>query len=181
MKLEKINVWLGLLGQLAVFGGLVALVIEIRSNTQSIRAQELASISDRLSARQLALMGPDIRGVYTKALFSPNDLTLEEMLGVSIFLNYRLGTAFDAFTSAQNGTLTQSDWETSLRDTLYYLGTEFGRNWWELEKSEFGDYPGGEEFVESIDKTLNDGSGLPDDKFYAELCEKLGMSNCPPK
>jgi len=179
MKLEKMTVWLGLLGQLAVLGGLVALVIEIRSNTQSIRAQELASLTDRISTRQLALMNPDIRGVYTKSLFSPNDLTVDEMLGASIYLNYRTDTAYTAFTSAQNGTLTQSDWEIFLRATPFYLGTEFGRRWWELIKGDYASNPGSAAFVESIDQMLEDSHRLPDDSFYAELCRKLGMSSCP--
>jgi len=179
MKLEKMHVWLGLLGQLAVLGGLVALVIEIRSNTQSIRAQELASLTDRISTRQLALMNPDIRGVYTKSLFSPNDLTVDEMLGASIYLNYRTDTAYKAFISARDGTLTQRDWENSLRDTPYYLGTEFGRRWWDLIKGDYASNPDNEAFVESIDQMLQDSSLLPDDIFYAELCKKLGMSSCP--
>ena len=70
MKFERLNAWLGLLGQLAVLGGLIALVVEIRGNTLSLRAQELATLEDRNSARQIALFDAELRGFVREGAVS---------------------------------------------------------------------------------------------------------------
>lgn len=179
MTMEKFNGWMTLIGQFAVLAGLIALVVEIRGNTLSTRTQELASITDRVQERQLALFDPDLRRAYVKALFSPEELTVDEMLGASIYMSYRINTAYRAYVSTDTGLLLEEDWQTFLTDIPLYLGSRFGRNWWSRSKNDFRDGNRGNDFVAAIDAELERSEIQPDDEYYAELCRFLGMSDCP--
>ncbi len=127
MKLDRLNTWLNLFGQLAVFAGLIALVVEIRGNSQSLRAQELATLEDRDSARQVALFSSELRDVYTKALYSPVDLTIDEMMGTGLYHSYRMATVAVVYTRVRQGTLQQSDWDSFATTLPIFLGNKFGR------------------------------------------------------
>lgn len=179
MKFERLNAWLGLLGQLAVLGGLIALVVEIRGNTLSLRAQELATLEDRNSARQIALFDAELRGLYAKALFKPEELTVDEMIGVSNYLSYRVASLAGVYSRVQDGTLLESDWNESLQSVPIYLGSDIGRNWWQEARHDYVEDPGLLGFVEGIDEVLESSSVVPDDVFYARMCKRLEIRDCP--
>ncbi|MEM1434893.1 MAG: hypothetical protein AAGG11_12605 [Pseudomonadota bacterium] len=177
MNLEKLNGWLNFFGQLAVLGGLIALVVEIRGNSQSLRAQEVAIIAQQDVDRQLLLLDPDARADYAKALFDPAGLTQEELFGASMYLEYRTSTLQSVFSSVQDGILTEADWESYASSAHIWLGSPFGRRWWEFTKDAWAAFPG-QEFVDTIDESLKEADGRPDDLYYIELCETMGLSGC---
>lgn len=177
MDLERLNGWLGLLGQLAVLGGLIALAIEIRGNTKSLRAQEIATITQQDFERQLMLLDPDVRADYTQALFDPENLTLDQVYGASMLLNYRVSTLQSVYMSVQDGVLKQADFHGYVDQAGIYLGTRFGRRWWERTKGDFVDFPG-QEFVDAIERSIRETTILPDDVYYVELCKAVSQSDC---
>lgn len=170
MKLEKINSLLGLAGNFAVLLGLIALAIEINDNTAAMRSQELSSFQERTQSLLASLMGEDIRRIYVKSLTEPEALTLEELRGITAYLSIRISNLERIYTAEASGIIRREDWESEILGAPIYLGSQFGRVFWENIK---GDYAHRPEFVEAVDTALTTSPILPDDEYFLDLQNDL--------
>lgn len=176
MQLERLNAWLGLLGHFAVLAGLLALTIEIRSTQLDIQQQAEEAVQDREFTRQLALLDPSVRASYTKALFHPDEMELDDVFGASMYLNARINSLRGYFRSYEQGIISRERWEASLTETALFLGSEFGRKWWAFTKQDYS--RGASEFVEFVDAAVVNPQVIPDDRYYRELCRHLELPKC---
>lgn len=171
MKLERINAWLSLTGNIAILLGLVALAIEISGNTAAMRIQVMDNAAASDMERQLIIAtSPELRDLYVKALFNSSELTLADTWGISSYLGQRLSVIKTKYLRHLDGATTNADWEDTKRQAAYFLGTKFGRKYWSARRADYSNIP---EFVAMIDAELADSELVPNDKWLLELHEEL--------
>jgi len=109
MKLEKLNAWLTFSGNIAILAGLVALAIEIRGNTAAVRAQELGAIQEQAQARQMASLDPDFAEAYVRALYSPAEVTLEELVRLVAYVFHYISNLERTYQAYNDGIVRETD------------------------------------------------------------------------
>ena len=151
MKFGRLNSWLGVVSNIAIVLGLVALVIEIRANTQAVRSQEISQGEAFERQRQLLLAtDPVLTPIYMKSLYEPSALTLEEIHRVTYYLVSRVDTLRRCYQTFNDEVTTREDWEDCRHFAPMYLGSQFGRVWWDLVKET--DYNQDPDFVADVDR-----------------------------
>ena len=162
---------LSLLANAGVIAGIVFLAYEVRQNTEAVRAEELVSRLDADLQRELTMAtDPDLQALYIKSLYNPEELTLEELWGISSFLSYRVENLRRAYLSYQDGVTQQIDWEQRAFIVPIYLGSPFGRAYWEHLKADFANTP---LFVQAVEEALATSPVVPDNIWLLELQETL--------
>lgn len=168
MNIDKLNQWLSLVANFAVLFGLLALVVEIRSNTSAIRSSEWGAIMDQSALLNQA--DEPRNNAYMKALYSPDELSVEELRMAVNTITGRLGVLQRAYKGYQEGTVREEDWNYLVGQTPIYLGTGFGLVLWEQLKYDYESIPG---FNEEIERALSSSSIVPDDAWFLELQEQF--------
>ena len=149
MKLDRFGGWLALVTNLGVVGGLVLLAVELRQNTQIVRAQAVTSLLTGQMSAETAFMGEDTAAAFVKALDSPGTMTDEEIVKVWAYLNVAMMAVMQTHSMYSLGLATDQAWETATSTATTWLGFPFGRVWWsELRTG----YPS--DLVEAIDAAL---------------------------
>ena len=169
MKMERLNAWLGLAGNVAILLGLVALAIEINANTKALRVQISENSVALAQEANLAVAGnPDLQALYSKALFRPAELTPAELWGATLYFERTMVNDRRQFDLYKSGVLTESEWQTELSYTPYHWNTPFGQLLWSELK---GDYD--PEFVAAVDNVLAESEGEPNDEWLRRLHERV--------
>ncbi len=175
MKLERINAWLTLAGNVAILVGLVALAIEIRGNTTALRIQVMDNAAAAAGERQLlTATSPELRDLYVKALFNPEELTLADAWGVSAYFNHRLDLIQTQYFRYTDGATTRADWEDIKLQATYVFGTATGQKYWNAVRADYSYIP---EFVAAIDAELTRSDLVPNDQWLLEFHENLTVSD----
>lgn len=174
MKMERLNAWLGLAGNVAVLLGLVALAVEINANTKALRVQ----ISEQTFAiRQERLLATasdvDFQKLRVKLLLSPSELTPSELWGALAWLESRLAYTERSFSRYKEGLMTEDAWKGDLASVSYYLGGAFGRVVWSNERELYAEEDA--EFVAAVDGQLamGKGKGLSNEEYLIRLQEQV--------
>jgi hypothetical protein len=94
------------------------------------------------------------------------ELTLDELAGMTNYLSLRVGSLDRAYQAFQDGIARDSDWERTVKDAPIYLGSPFGRIWWEIARNDYQDTP---EFVRAVDQALDESPIVPDHQFLVDL------------
>jgi hypothetical protein len=170
MKMEKLNAWIGFSGNVAILLGLIALAVEISDNTAAVRAQELGALQEQTQERRLALLSKDLRELYIKSLYSPAELTLDELLAINTILTYRVTVLNRYYRAYSDGIIQQEDWESVLLEVPIFLGSSFGRLFWDEIKA---DYPHEPDFVDDMTRALSSSAVIPDDEYFINLQERV--------
>jgi len=168
--MKKLNGWLTFAGNIAILLGLIALAIEIRHNTSAVRAQELGDLQSQTQERREMMLTSDLPKIYMKSLYSPSELTIEEIYRMNGLVNYRIDHLMRAYRTYQDGILTAEDWESQVRNVPVYLDSAIGRLTWDQLKEDYALYP---EFVAAVDGALQEGILVPDHEYYLELQKKI--------
>ena len=71
MKLERSGGWLALVANLGVVAGLVMLAVELRHNSQMVRAQASVNLLTGQTSPEAAFMGEDTAAAFVEAINSP--------------------------------------------------------------------------------------------------------------
>jgi hypothetical protein len=171
MKIERLNAWFGLAGNVAVLLGLVALALEINANTKALRVQISEQTFLARQDRLLAMAAnKDLQTLYVKALLDPAKLTPSEAWGATAFIESRIAYTRRSFYRYKDGLMTEDSWKDDLSGVSYYLDGAFGQLLWsELKDSESPD------FVAEVDSELAEskGKGLSNDEWLREMHKKI--------
>ena len=171
MRMERINTWLSLSGNIAILLGLVAVAIEIGGNTAAMRIQVMDNaVAADLDRSLVIATSPELRDLYVKALFNPSELTLADTWGISAYFGQRTTVIKSKYLRYVDGATTSADWEDTKRQAAYFLGTEFGRKYWSARRADFSNIP---QFVATIDAELANTDLVPNDEWLLELHEEL--------
>ena len=173
MKMERLNAWMSLAGNVAVLLGLVALAIEISAATDALRVQ----VSENTFVMQQERIGAvaentDLRTMYVKSLLNPSELTPSEAWGITAHLSMRLESINRRFHLYKDGVITEASWESALGSAPYYFSGSVGQLFWSEIKEGYADEP---DFVAAIDSSLAEskGKGLSDEEWLRSFHQKI--------
>jgi hypothetical protein len=97
---------------------------------------------------ELAMMGDNPANSWTKAIYTPNDLTNEDAAVVDRYFNYGL-VQIQRLQEMHELGLADEDRENRIGYLGWHLGNEGGRRWWAYSKEGFSD-----DFVRTVDEIL---------------------------
>jgi hypothetical protein len=137
LNLERFGGWLAVLANVGVIAGLVLLAVEIRQNSQIVRADALANLLAGQSSAETAFMGDDTAAAMATALVSPAEMTDEEILQMWAYLNTAVISAEQTYSMYSLGLATQSDRESAAKKAADWISYPFARIWWGEMKTNF--------------------------------------------
>ncbi len=135
---EKYDRWLSLGGNLGILVGLLLVALELNQATVTARAEMASSFQDRWVDIDISWQDPAFSETWAKSLTQPTELTTSEMFQLNGFMwtfgdhlaNYRLLWDLGIFEPPQES------YEEVVRDVAdIYFGSDFGRAWYEENKS----------------------------------------------
>ena len=137
LKLERFGTWLALVANLGVVGGLVLLAVELRHNTQVVRAQAVAGLLTGQTSAETAFMGDDTAEAMAVAIVTPDALSDEEILQMWAYLNTAVISAEQTYSMYSLGLATERDRESAAGKAADWLSFPFGLIWWSEMKTNF--------------------------------------------
>ena len=158
--LDRANTWLTLVASLAILVGLVLVAIELNQNTEHLRLQLMAQITDTMKENNRALLGENPTAAIEKSVREPDNLTYAEFRIVDAYLINVLGVWEDRFFLYEAGLVGADDWKKRIEEEIEFeFGNRFAKSWWR---------EGGREFIEPevvryIDEALK---SVGDDDTY---------------
>ena len=169
MKLDRFGGWLALAANLGVVAGLILLALELRQNTQVVKAQSVTNLFMGMAAGETAFMGEDTAAAYVKALDSPETLTDEEISIVWAYLNVRMWSVQQAYSMHTLGLASDETWQTAKSWAFVSINFPFGQVWWDEVKFI---YPS--DMVEEIDRdSANADPHLEEGRIVERIVERL--------
>jgi hypothetical protein len=151
MDTDKVNRGLTLAANVGVLGGLILVAFQIHQNTEITKAQIANDYYLADMQLELAMMGDNPANSWTKAIYTPNDLTNEDTAIVDRYFNYGLVQILRLQKMHELG-LADDDWENRIGYLGWHLGNEVGRRWWAYSKEGFPD-----DFIQMVDEVLTMG------------------------
>ncbi len=151
MDTDKVSRGLTLAANVGVLGGRILVAIQIHQNTEITKAQLANDYYIADMELELAMMGDNPANSWTKAIYTPNDLTSEDAAVVDRYFNYGL-VQIQRLKKMHELGLADDDWENRIGYLSWHLGNEVGRRWWAYSKGGFPD-----DFVQTVDEVLASG------------------------
>jgi hypothetical protein len=151
MDTDKVNRGLTFVANVGVLGGLILVAFQINQNTEITKAQIANDYYLADMQLELAMMGDNPANSWTKAIYTPNDLTNEDAAVVDRYFNYGL-VQIQRLQKMHELGLADADWENRIGYLGWHLGNEVGRRWWAYNKEGFPD-----DFVQTVDEVLASG------------------------
>jgi len=135
--LERFGTWLALAANLGVIGGLVLLAVELRQNTQVVRAQAVAGLLSGQTSAETAFMGDDTASAMATAIVTPSALSDEEILKMWAYLNTAVISVEQTYSMYSLGLATEDDRRAAAGKAADWLSFPFGLVWWSEMKTNF--------------------------------------------
>ncbi len=188
-KSKPAGYWIQIFANIAIVGTLLITSYQISQNTDSLNLQTdalelqtnaLRLQTDALEAQefgQLESQQQDIftlsmehSATYTKALLTPQDLSVSELWIVTELIYIRLEMLERVIRANKNGIIPDEDLQNEYDAVPIYLGTEVGNFIWSEIKDDYSYNP---VLQSNIDQSLASAQITPDDQFLTELYDKL--------
>lgn len=117
-----------LIAAIATVATLIYLALQIRSNTEAVRASTIHGITET-QQRELR-WSSDISDVLTKAIEDPSSLDSSESWKLMEWLIAALAARQNEYVQYQRGFMDAEVWKASERIILMILSLQWARNWW---------------------------------------------------
>jgi hypothetical protein len=152
LNLEQLNRWLTPLANIALLAGLILVAYELNQN-RSLARMELVNEGNVVQNQIWAnLMGEVPGEVIARALECPEEMTYADFMAMDAFLFTSLNTLYRNYELAEEGIFTEEEWRQSVETyASWFLGSSFGRVWWEEEARSF--FPS--EFANYVDEQVS--------------------------
>lgn len=132
---------------------LIYLVIQIRQNTASIRAENFARALDRVSAMQSALFeNAELARLQAQGALDPSKLTREERLRLTWWFLEAFGTFEFMFHEARSGALPDEVWHRWSVTIAWWVSFPGVQAWWRAIPTPFS-----QSFTSFVDDTIRNG------------------------
>jgi hypothetical protein len=148
MDTDKVNRGLTLGANVGVLAGLILVAFQIHQNTEITKAQITNDYYLADMQLELAMMGDNPATSWTKAIYTPNDLTNVDAAVVDRYFNYGL-VQIQRLQKMHELGLADDDWENRIGYLGWHFGNEVGRRWWAYSKEGFPN-----DFIETVDEVL---------------------------
>ena len=123
MKLKEAALLAEVIGGIAIVLTLIALILEVRENTDVIRATAYGQSMDSLNEWRMTISeSEELSRLYQLFVFrQTEDLTENEEFRLYIALNHLWGVYEKAYFANEYGTLGPSEWSRFERQTCRYM------------------------------------------------------------
>jgi len=172
MNADSINKWLTLGANLGVLMGITLVAYEINQATVTTRAEMISSYQDRWVTIDLSWQSEDLASAWAKAIESPEDLTLTEMIQLNGFMwsyidhvsTNRLLWDLGVFEEPQ-GTIE----DIYLTNAALFFGNKFTQSWLAENRVELN--PRTTAAIDRALETVATGQNLD---FYKRIKTRIG-------
>ena len=168
MQASRIKEWLQVVGGFGVLAGLILVALQIQQNTVLVRAELLSNAWDAWVEIDASKQGENFAGVLGKAIESPRDLTIAEMVELDGYLyTYldQLGREHEMYDLG----VFDDPWQGLIPISIHgYFGNQFAQSWWAETKWKF--HP---EIVEVIDREMESISTNQDIEYVGRIRARL--------
>jgi len=130
MDMDRLNRWIALGANVAIFLGLILVVYEIRQNSALVRAQIVATAFSDQKALAIAQMGEDYAEVFARSIQDPTSVTLEEVAVLQSAFEARLVEFRRNGIMEELGVFT-GRWRQDLNYMSRPFTTPIGRKFWD--------------------------------------------------
>ena len=151
------NSWLTLAANVGVLAGLILVAVQIRQNTRVTKAQMANDWYLADMELELAMMGENPAASWTKAVYSPDELTHQDAAILDRYFNYGLVQLQRLHQMSEWG-MADDRWKDRISYLRWHLGNDVGRRWWAHFKDGFPP-----EFATMVDESLG-GSDFRDNQ-----------------
>ena len=132
MNIEKLNSWLGVLGNIGVLVGIIFLAIEIRHSSNAVKAQMADSIADGFIALNVtSITDPAVARINVIGMYEPERLSDVEAMQFSMLLRGLFNQYGRVHRLYRLGILSESDWALYAREAASTMTTPGGKLHWE--------------------------------------------------
>lgn len=127
-----------ILGALAVFCTLVYLAVQIRQNTNAVRASGVdAAISKVNDVREALFSNEQLTKIYVQGSKDPESLDEEAIFRYRLLVHNILLAESNVYAQYTLTGLSESNWETQLLIVIRVISTPGGTWFWKNHKYEF--------------------------------------------
>ena len=130
--MNKLGQWLQIAANLGILAGLILVAVQIDQASNLLQLQLLYEDEGREIENESTLLGDDPARVIQKSIDEPYGLTFGEMRVMESYL-YRPISQIERRYKAR--ALLGDSWKEDIEDTIWNLGTPFGRAWWDAVRS----------------------------------------------
>jgi hypothetical protein len=166
MKKFDLTQAIQILANVGVLASVVFLALEIRGNTVAFEQQEIGALLDQDQNLLFATVDEEIGRLYSKSLFEPTELTRGELARITSLLSVRLSILRRIYLAYRNGVVSEAEWQFQVGSIPIYLGSPFGRLWWDSIKPDYAAMP---DFVAAVEDSLATSEIVPDDEWLLEF------------
>ena len=152
MKLERLALIAEIVSGIAIVVTLIVLIIEVRDNTNAVRADTRQSIAERVERILLTVATDDELADLMSAAVA-GDLELVDDLRVRAFILTLLRNAEEAYLQVLEGRLDYEYLEARLQSMFFVLASGAGAAIYAEQKAG-GVY--NREFIEALDRAMDD-------------------------
>ncbi len=148
MTLEEYAFLAEIVGVVLVIASLIYVAMQLRQNTDAIRAQSRQSL---LTASQAELYSETENPEIVVSIIKSGALTPEESIKVSSWLFASFRTRQFAWLQHRGGIIDDAQWQTEVAVIRFYFDSQRVRDWWaKLGRVAFGD-----EYADFIDSQIS--------------------------
>ncbi|MDH3416217.1 MAG: hypothetical protein OEM64_07920 [Gammaproteobacteria bacterium] len=173
MEMERLNAWMTVAGNIAVLLGLVAVAVEINTNTNALHVQIEENSFAMQQERASAVAGnTDLQALYVKSLLNPSEMNPSEVWGAVAILGLQVTSLNRSYLLYKDGMLSEAQWKDLLLGASFQFGGSFGQLYWSEVRDDWAAFP---DFVAAIDNELakSRGKGLSNEEWLRRFFEKV--------
>lgn len=138
------------LANIGVLAGLILVAVQINQSTDIARAQLANDYYPADMQLELSMMGDSPVGSWTKAVYSPGEVTREDAAILDRYFNFGVVQVRRLQQMQQLGLAEDEVLAEQIDYLKWHLGNDAGRRWWAQYRAEEPD----DEIVQRIDKAL---------------------------
>ena len=129
---EMSNRWLNVTANLGVLAGLILVIFEMRQNQELMKVNLTNDYYSSYAQAEMIFAGDNLPAVWEKSLVDPKNLSLKEMRILEAHTYSPITRWINLYRLYEAGILEKTFWQSQVNvDASYYLGTPYGRAYWE--------------------------------------------------
>ena len=129
---EMSNRWLNVTANLGVLAGLILVIFEMRQNQELMKVNLTNDYYSSYAQAEMIFAGENLPAVWEKSLVDPKNLSLKEMRILEAHTYSPITRWINLYRLYEAGILEKTFWQSQVNvDASYYLGTPYGRAYWE--------------------------------------------------
>ena len=147
-----------MVGSLAIIGGLVLVLVELRQSQAIAEAQIVSDMAGKISDVSMAVVGEDLKHTLAKACERPEEIDRSDIDALNAYYGARFqNIAARRSVFLSTGLLENDQWRGFARNIgTGMLGTAYGRYWW-ISQRDFWISDSFPEISEIIEQARMDG------------------------